>query len=457
MSRLAERLPDLRRRLDEAVAGSLVPGAAVAVLHDGEMLEAASGVTSTATGVAADPATLFQIGSITKVYTAALVTRLAAGGVIDLDAPVAQLLPGFRVADRVASATITPRHLLTHTAGFDGGDHFEDDGRGDDCVARYVEGLVRLGQLTPPGDVWSYCNAGYVALGRLVEHVTGTVWDRALRELLLDPAGLARTVTLPEEAIVHRVATGHTITAELATRAVSTWVLPRSIGPAGLITATAGDLARFGALHCDPVPAAPGPDPVIPVVVRDAMQHADVPIPGRPGARAGLGWVVQECDGEVVLSHDGGTNGQLAFLRVLPRRRLVFALVTNCFTGTLVFRALQPAVFAALDLPPPPDPYPASTGAPVDPARWVGCYERRGARLEIAETPDGLDLRPDVYGVPVELPPIPSVPLRAVDASTLVAVGPDGSPIGALVSLDRDRSGRTRLLHALGRVARREE
>src|SRR6188508_74093 len=75
-----------------------VPGAAIAVLKDGEVVDFAAGVLSTATGVEATPDSVFQIGSITKVWTATLVMQLVDEGVLDLDAPVAEVLPGFRVA-----------------------------------------------------------------------------------------------------------------------------------------------------------------------------------------------------------------------------------------------------------------------------------------------------------------------------------------------------------------------
>src|SRR4051794_13761958 len=155
-------------RFDELARVHRVPGAALAVLVDGEVHELATGVLHRGTGVAATVDSVFQIGSISKVYTATLVLQLAEAGGLDLDAPVLSVLPEFAVADAEATKSVTVRQLLNHTSGIDG-DFFHDTGRGDDCVARYVEACARLRQNHAPGATMSYCNSGFKILGRVVE------------------------------------------------------------------------------------------------------------------------------------------------------------------------------------------------------------------------------------------------------------------------------------------------
>src|SRR3712207_978478 len=125
----------LQARLEELAAKYDVPGASVAVLTGDEVTTAAIGVLNRETGVEATTDSLFQIGSITKVYTAALVERLVERGQLDLDEPVRTYLPEFQVADETATRTVTLRHLLSHCSGIDG-DHFEDTGRGDDVLEK---------------------------------------------------------------------------------------------------------------------------------------------------------------------------------------------------------------------------------------------------------------------------------------------------------------------------------
>ena len=134
-----------RERLVERMAAHRVPGATLGIVHEGRVTVIGAGVLSKATGVEVTPESLFQIGSITKVWTATLVLQLVDEGRLDLDAPVADVLPGFRVADPDVTRRVTTRHLLTHTSGIDG-DVFTDTGRGDDCIARYVDGLADVGQ-----------------------------------------------------------------------------------------------------------------------------------------------------------------------------------------------------------------------------------------------------------------------------------------------------------------------
>src|SRR4051794_22657991 len=149
-----------------------VPGATLAILEGDEVAEAAYGVLNIRTGVEATPDSLFQIGSITKVWTATLVMQLVDEGLLNLDEPVVTYLPEFKVADPEVTRAVTTRHLLAHTSGIDG-DLFLDTGRGDDAVAKYVEACAGLGQNHPLGATMSYCNSGYIVLGRLIEALRG--------------------------------------------------------------------------------------------------------------------------------------------------------------------------------------------------------------------------------------------------------------------------------------------
>jgi CubicO group peptidase (beta-lactamase class C family) len=181
-SALTERLRELTEKFD-------VPGASVAILDDDTTTTTAVGLLNRETGVEATTDSLWQIGSITKTYTASLVQRFSERGELDLDTPIRSYLAEFKVADQEASETVTLRHLLTHTSGIDG-DHFQDTGRGDDVLEKYVASCAGLTQQFPVGATMSYCNAGFGITGRVLEKVTGKVWDQVLRDELLAPLGL---------------------------------------------------------------------------------------------------------------------------------------------------------------------------------------------------------------------------------------------------------------------------
>src|SRR5215475_3891819 len=199
---------ELQTRLSELIAEHGVPGAQLAVLDGDEIVETAAGVLSLRTNCAATADALFLPGSIGKLYTATLIMMLVDAGELDLGATLRTYLPMFAVQDKDAAATVTLRHLLTHTSGFDG-DHFTDTGRGDDALALYVAGCADLPQIAPPGLIWSYSNSGFSILGRIVEVLHGKTFEEVLREQIFEPLGLEHTVSFADEAITHPVSVGH--------------------------------------------------------------------------------------------------------------------------------------------------------------------------------------------------------------------------------------------------------
>src|SRR6266508_1680831 len=238
-------------RLDERARRHAAPGASLAVLADGEVGALATGVLHEGTGVDATTDSLFQLGIITTVYTATVLLRLVDQRLASIDTPVVELLPVFRVADPEVSRRVTLRHLLCHTSGING-DFFHDTGRGDDCLARYVQACANLAQSHPLAATFSYCNTGYVILGRIIEALTGMVRDQALAEHLVAPLGLAHTWTLPEDVLRFRAAMGHVSGSPgQEPQPAPSWSEMRSIGPANQVCATAADLVAFARLHLD--------------------------------------------------------------------------------------------------------------------------------------------------------------------------------------------------------------
>src|ERR1700678_887220 len=149
---------DWTARLGELASRARVPGATLGIWSDGQEVLAANGVLNTLTQVRATVDSLFQIGSITKIWTSTMIMQLIDEGLLALDTTVAEVLPGVRLGSSDASGQVTIQHLLTHTSGIDG-DIFTDTGRGDDCVERYVDLLAEAASAYQPGDAYSYCNS----------------------------------------------------------------------------------------------------------------------------------------------------------------------------------------------------------------------------------------------------------------------------------------------------------
>ncbi len=141
-----------RTLLAELARQSRVPGAVLGIWACGQEVLAAAGLLNRVTRVRVSTDSLFQVGSITKVWTATMIMQLIDQDLLSLDTTVAQVLPGVRLGAAGLGDQVTVAHLLTHTSGIDG-DIFTDTGRGDDCVARYVGLLDRaaLGWTCGPG------------------------------------------------------------------------------------------------------------------------------------------------------------------------------------------------------------------------------------------------------------------------------------------------------------------
>ncbi|MBT2225684.1 beta-lactamase family protein [Nonomuraea sp. NEAU-A123] len=358
------------RRLAELIAEHEVPGAALAYLHRGEVHEFAAGTLNKDTGVEATPDSLFQIGSVTKVWTATLLMRQIERGRLTLDTPVAEVLPEFRVADPEVTKAVTVRHLLSHTSGIDG-DLFLDTGRGDDCVEKYVEACADLAQNHPLGATQSYCNSGFSIAGRILEKLEGKRWDDVLREQIVEPLGLTHTWTLPEDVLRFRAAMGH-----MDGKTAPVWGLMRSAGPAGLICSRPADVVAFARAHLE---GGLLDDP-------RAMwePQIDIPNPYALGKQWGIGWILDEWDGHQVISHGGNTIGQHAMLWAVPDTGTIVCVTANGGHSGAFTHAVATELFAELDaLTVPPRLGPPETPVQVEVDKYAGVYERAGFRTTL--------------------------------------------------------------------------
>ena len=465
---------DWTTRLNELATEANVPGAVLGIWSDAQEILAAHGVLNAATQVPVTTDSVFQVGSITKLWTATMIMQLVDEGLLSLDTTVSEVLPGARLGTADVGSQVTVRHLLTHTSGIDG-DVFTDTGRGDDCVERYVGLLAEVPSVFTPGATYSYCNSGYVLLGRIIEVIDGQSWDESLRERLTGPLAATQTVTLPEEAILRRAAVGH----QRCGTPVHVWGLPRSIGPAGLITATPGDLLTFARLHLDGGITADGKRLLSETAVT-AMRSACAAIPefSAPGSAIGLGWRLSRWGNRIIVGHDGDTIGQSAYLRIDPEAGIAACLLTNSAESESLYREVFSEVFGGLTgvtMPPPPRPadgvpgsgsgpeaggQPAGTPGVAGLERYAGHYERMSRQFDVSVRDGQLRMALTMTGnlatlVDAEPEDLPLYPAEATDSSgtRFVLRSGDDEP-WAPVSFDQLADG-TPYLYMSGRVAPR--
>ncbi|WP_293696092.1 serine hydrolase [uncultured Agrococcus sp.] len=385
--------------LDEHTANGMTPGVSLAVLADGEVHTAASGVLNIATGVEATTDSVFQIGSVTKLYTSTILLALSDEGLLDVDEPIVTYLPELTWPDPDARRSVTTRHLLTHTSGIDG-DHFLDLGRGEDVLSRYVDTLGELTQVLPVGAAWSYCNTGFAVAGRLVEKLTGLTFDEAVMQRLFAPLGLDHSCTLPEEALKFRAAYGHVPSAE-GLELAPTVSTPRTMGSAGGIISTAYDVIEFARLYLNDGVSRSGDRLLSEDSVLEALTPQAVVWDPSMASHWGLGWMLTEWGGKRVVGHDGGTVGQGAFLRMIPEDGIAIALVG---TGPGIAGLMKPLfdgiVGELSGVRPPESARPSDDTVTEQP--WFGVYERKNMRIEVDHSADGPAVSIEIAGLAAE-------------------------------------------------------
>lgn len=387
--------------LDEVVAAVLgerrCPGAVVTVARDGAHRTFAVGSEACDSARPTDAGGLFEIGSITKVLVATLVLQHVARGDIELDDPVHARIPEFRLADADATNQVTIRHLLTHASDLDAADDFTDTGSEDDCVAKYVAAAVAGSSLLHAvGERWSYCNAGFVVLGRLVEVLDGRPWDVALEERIFRPCGMdavGRRLLSPDRV----VAIGHRVDPVTGAVERATRPMPASVGPAGNVVATTEALLRF-VEHL-----FGGTDELLPNILVAEMLTPQISV---RDTSQGLGWALATAP-VLVASHGGSTIGFTAFLGVLPSLASALAVLANGPGAGAIARAVYEHLSSTPVTPPPAAPRAVDTADDI--ARVVGRYARRHLVQDIELADGRLLARSTFQGPAAELFPQPPI------------------------------------------------
>ncbi len=402
---------NLQRLLKRGTRKHEVPGATLAVLRNGRVTAAAAGLTNLSTGVPTTTDTVFQIGSISKIFTTTLIMQLVDEGRIDLDAPVRTYLPNFAVGDADVSRNVTVRHFLTHTSGIEG-DVFGDTGRGDETVARLQTMGRFLPNLYPLGERMSYCNFGFAMLGRILEVMEGKTFDDVIRERLFKPLGLQQAMTLPEDALKYRCAIGHMPDPKRKGHwRITPWTyLSQGQKAAGSMPSMSVlDLMRFTRMHLDGGKSADGTK-ILSARSVAAMQRNQVKLvkdSPRGMTHWGLGWFLGNRKDGKVFGHDGATFGQYAFLRICKAKNVAVALLTNGGNAGGLFDEIETELFEPLSKIKTPRLPDADPTLKIDPAYITGRYERLGGWADV--THNGKDFYiesevkdPDMGGGPLK-------------------------------------------------------
>ena len=315
-----DRLDDLR-----------MPGAALGIVKDGEVVHLQTFGDADEDGNAVTVRTPFKIGSLSKSFTALAVIQLVEEGKIQLDAPVQQYLPEFRVADLEASKRITVRHLLNQVSGIPtsaGMDYMYRTDKADDALEREVAKSSYVKLTHDPGTKWQYSNRNYTTLGLLIKVVSGQSYEDYIQQHVLAPLAMNQSFTHLDDAKSHGLTTGHQY---WFNRPVPGGGLRenRAITPTGLITASVEDMSSWLIVNLDhgvyngtPVLSASGIDQL----------HTGV-APMTANAHYAMGWWETDIEGAPIVTHNGDTGESHSTMVISPSTGWGVVLLMNGSNG----------------------------------------------------------------------------------------------------------------------------
>jgi len=324
---LEQRLDYLVERLEQQRQALHVPGMAIAIVKDDEIILAQGfGLADIENEIPVTPETAFAIGSTTKAFTSTLIGMLVGEGKMDWDDPITDYLPYFKlnIDSDDEDAEITIRDLLSHRTGF-----------------------VRMGLLFASGTVprkdilqaatkaepWSefrqkfyYSNVMYMAAGIAAEEATGKDWDTLIDERIFKPLGMDSSSTSVSQAQTDpRLSLGYTWDEDLQVFRHKPMRSVDNIGPAGAINSNALDMAQWLRLLLGQGVY----EGRLLISERQLLETWTSQIEIAGGVDYGLGWMLREWEGQPVIEHGGNVAGFSAEVALLPESDLGFVLLTN--------------------------------------------------------------------------------------------------------------------------------
>jgi CubicO group peptidase (beta-lactamase class C family) len=308
--------------IDDIVAAKMkeqgIPGLTVAVAREGEVVKRrAYGVASSELEAPATVETIYEIGSITKSFTATVVMDLAEEGKIDLAASIGTYLPDLPDAWK----DVTVRQLLNHTSGIKSytsvGD-FQKLARNDHTQAEIVKMVSDAPLEFEPGSKWAYNNTGYYLLGMIVEKVSGHSFASELSERVLKPLEMKSTrPNNPRMIIPHRSAGYAKFLGILMNRDPIT---PTAAFSAGFLVSNVDDMLKWAAAQESDT-----------VLTSQSRAEMTTPTTLKDGSKRpyGFGWGVNKARKHRHIAHGGGTAGFSTLVSIYPDDRLTIVVLTN--------------------------------------------------------------------------------------------------------------------------------
>jgi CubicO group peptidase (beta-lactamase class C family) len=308
------------------------PGAAVAIIKDGEiLLSQGFGLRNVTDGLGVTPETLFPIASCTKAFTTTSMAILADEGKLDWDTPVKEYIPSFKLYDSFATERLTPRDLVTHRSGLP-----RHDLMWYNSTRTRKELFERLRYLEPNKDLrelWQYQNLMYMTAGYLVGELSGQTWEEFVQKRIFEPLCMTNSLFSIEEAKELPHCSHPYLERKDEVREISFYAAQGAIAPAGAIVSSIDDMSRWVLLHAnkgkigDSQLVSEGqmvqmhaPQMVMP----ETNQYAEMTNP-----TYGMGWFIHAYRGHKMVEHGGNIDGFSSLVTIVPQENIGIVILTN--------------------------------------------------------------------------------------------------------------------------------
>ena len=319
------------------------PGAAVLVIQDGRVVHKKGyGLAHIVANTPVTPNTAFDIGSISKPFTAMAIMMLAERGKLRYGDPLSRFFPEFHSYAR----KITIWHLLHHTHGLPECEGLSHD---DPALAAYVKSLKEDHFFTEPGEIFSYSNPGFDVAGFLIEEVGGKPFADQMGERLFRPVGMNSTTFRPTMAMTYPLSQGHDGSGK-AKPTIRPFGDNVEAWPDGFMFSSVNDLARFAVAFMDGGRIG-GKQVLNPSVISKlSTRYADLHSRfGFDNGRYGYGLFVHDHRGVHVVRHAGLIPGFGALLQMVPTQRFAVIVLANK-SGALLNKTAEKAMELTLPL-----------------------------------------------------------------------------------------------------------
>jgi CubicO group peptidase (beta-lactamase class C family) len=354
-----------------------IPCLSIALVDDQEIVwQAGFGVQDGKRGVPASENTVYRVGSISKVVTAAAVAQLAEQGGLDLDAPITRYLPELVFEDPFSSSEeITLRHLHAHRAGIlresPKGNYFDTS---EPTIEETVQSIIGTRLIHPVGSTTKYSNLGPTVGGLVLERVSGMPFVEYVQQHILDPAGMTSSSFLRDREVIRQnLADAFMIGFDGSFFPAQ--VFEMGPLPAGNLYSTVGDLARFIMMFFNDGVAGESR-----MLAPETVQQMFTPqFPDDEGGlQFGIGFAIGELEGHKTVWHNGGIYGYSSQMIALPEEKLAVVVLNDVDTAfglddKIASQALRLMLNAKMDAG--LELLPATVERPgLNPAEYTGKY-----------------------------------------------------------------------------------